>query len=150
MADLLTILSDADLAALRGGYDYAVMEGAFTASVINPYGPGGAWVKAQTDHFYAVERTGQASLAPIDREKCVLAILAPRGGTELAIHIYWGLALGLSVQAVLDIFFLAGTYSGVPAYKTGLDSLAAVLPKLKAAVDDGTPDTKAVLGALFR
>ncbi|MCB9526544.1 MAG: hypothetical protein H6702_24650 [Myxococcales bacterium] len=150
MAELLEILSDADLAALRAGYDYTVMEAAFTASVIAPYGPGGAWVKAQTDHFYALERMSGEGMAPVDRERCVLAILAPRGGTELAIHVYWGLALGLSVRDLLDIFFLAGTYGGVPAYKTGLDSLRAVLPKLKAAVDAGHAGTAAVLGALFR
>lgn len=150
MADLLTVLTDADLETLRANYSYATMEAAFTKSVIAPYGPGGQWVSAQTDHFYAGEADDSLSLPALDREKCVLALLAGRGGTELAIHVYWSLALGLSVQGLLDIFFLAGTYGGVPAYKTGLDTLAKVLPALKVAVDEGKADTASVLGLLFR
>ncbi len=152
MPDLLSLLTDDALAALQAGYDYPTMRAGFTRAVIAPYGPGGAWVSAQTDHFYEIEATGAPGMAAIDRERCILAMLAGRGGAELAIHIYWGLAVGLTVPELLDIFFLAGTYGGVPAYKTGLDLLSRVLPVLQAAASDGAARTRDVLprvAALF-
>jgi 1-acyl-sn-glycerol-3-phosphate acyltransferase/biopolymer transport protein ExbB/TolQ len=130
---LLNILTEATVARLRAGYDYATMKAGFHRALFEPYGPGAQWVQVQVAHFYepeskqpalGAEGVRRSVLKPVDREKVLIGLLAAEGGSALAIHLYWGIALGLEVTDAVDILFLAGTYTGVKAYNLSI-SVAA-------------------------
>lgn len=77
-----------------------------------------------------------------DRERSIIAILASQGNAQfLAIHFYWGLAEGLSVDDMCRVILIAGGYSGYSYYTNGLSVLATTLKALKSSVDDGLPLT---------
>lgn len=160
---LLSILADDDVRRLRDGYDYAVMRQGFHKALYEPYEPGAHWVEGQVAHFYegesaAAPTTGHTALkrrtvlAPMERERILIGLLAAEGGSALAIHLYWGLALGLEVAEVVDILFLAGTYTGVKAYNLSLNVAGRTFRALAALAQAEDPKaplgSAAVLGAL--
>ena len=165
---LLSILTDAEVERLRDGYEYATLRTGFQRALYAPYAPGAAWVAAQVDHFYEVEAIDAppldlsqdpeapfartTALRPQDRERILIGLLAPEGGRALAIHLYWGLALGLPRLEVVDILFLAGTYTGVKAYNRALgvaaDTFKALAELARSAGDEGPIPSAAALQAL--
>jgi alkylhydroperoxidase/carboxymuconolactone decarboxylase family protein YurZ len=94
--------------------------------------------------------TNVAPLAPVDRERCVLALLAARGGRfTLAMHVYVGLMEGLAAEEVAHILLLAGVYAGIGAFADGLQVLVRALAALETLVAKGGPlDAAAIVPAL--
>lgn len=75
-----------------------------------------------------------------DRERSIIAILASQpNALFLAIHLYWGLAEGLSVNDICQIMLIVGGYSGFSCYTNGLNTLYKTLRALKSAVENGQP-----------
>ena len=77
---------------------------------------GAAFVGSFVDELYR-----STPLAPRDRERCLIVMLAERHQTlTLGIHIYWGLMEGLHLPEICQTLLLAGGYSGIDTYSMGL------------------------------
>ena len=124
MQDLRTVLSSDALNKLRDGYDASAMRTAMLTATVEPYPPLARWNEAIADTFYGDE----SPLAPIDRERCIIALLAHNGAQfSLAVHLYWGLMEGLSVNELCHIIGLAACYAGIPSVGNSYPVLAKVL-----------------------
>ena len=133
-------LTSAELDALRAGYLPDVMTRVTRLAVASVYPPGAPYVDAIVDSLY-----GEEPVAPRDRERCVIALLAAQGETlTLALHIYWGLMEGLSPADVGHTVLLAGAYAGVPRYAAGLLVLEKTCTELRKLLSG--PSSPAVLG----
>ncbi len=67
-------------------------------------------------------------LNPSDRQRCLITILTTRPERfPLALHIFLGLLEGIPVAEMRSIFFLVGTYAGVPGMVSGIDLFVEVL-----------------------
>jgi hypothetical protein len=67
-------------------------------------------------------------LNPSDRQRCLITILTTRPERfPLALHIFLGLLEGIPVAEMRSIFFLVGTYAGVPGMVSGIDLFVDVL-----------------------
>jgi len=77
-------------------------------------------------------RVAPNSLTVSDRERCLIALLASRGGQfPLAVHLYLGLMEGLSPEEIANILFLTGIYTGQDNLALGLFTLETTLATLK-------------------
>jgi alkylhydroperoxidase/carboxymuconolactone decarboxylase family protein YurZ len=127
MQDLKTILGDEQITALRAGYDPHAMRAAMLKTIIEPYPALGPWNEGIAASFYA----DQSPLRAIDRERCLLAVLSISAvPVSLAIHIYWGLMEGITVEETCHILGLAACYAGVPALSRSLPTLHDTLHAL--------------------
>ena len=145
MQDLRTILSSSQLSALRAAYDPEAMRAAMIRTIAEPYPPLGPWNEAIAATFY----DAASPLKAVDRERCLLAILSSANvPTSLAIHVYWGLMEGLSVEEICHIQTLAACYSGVPSLSRSLPALHEtlhVLAKISETTERGSIDVLKVL-----
>jgi alkylhydroperoxidase/carboxymuconolactone decarboxylase family protein YurZ len=133
---LVDVLSHDQIAALQAGYhkepgalaDFAV------AAYSGLYKAGSPAFSAFVSSAFTHRGNTPPSLGirGADRERSIIALLAGQGATsELAIHLYWGLAEGLVVEDLCQIMLLVGGYSGYSRYTTGLGVLARTLGALK-------------------
>ena len=142
---LTSMLSDENLALLRLGFDgqvaYAMALGSLSAPV-----PGAApWVEASGAYFFK----DAAHMSAQRRELCVLSVLTSlRAPDQLAIHVYWGLMVGLSVTQVGDAIFLGADYAGIACFDTGLKVAKAALSNLETQASAAAPKIDAQLAAL--
>ncbi|MCB9548271.1 MAG: hypothetical protein H6706_20830 [Myxococcales bacterium] len=143
--DMTTFLSAAEVDRLRAGYDAAVMLAGSQAAVNQHYA--GA---APLASFLGKSVYDPAVMAPTDRERCILTLLATKPhALTLGVHVYWGLAEGLSLRDVYQVFMVAAGYAGVDAYAVPAFLLQRrILPLLKHLAEADTPDTRVVLAAL--
>ena len=110
--DLRSILDEADVAKIRDGYSEDVMMGAARGDLVAVYPPIQGWF----DHFFT-ELYDRELLQPRLRESAILAMMVGRpNAIPLAFHTYWGLAEGLSVEELLRIAMLSGTYTGIDKF----------------------------------
>jgi alkylhydroperoxidase/carboxymuconolactone decarboxylase family protein YurZ len=145
MDDLRGLLSDEKLRALREGYDARATGTATSSPFAEVYPPLHLWVSQTAATFFGPEST----LVPRDRERCVIALLAASGVTmSLAIHIYWGLMEGLSVDEICQTIALSGVYGGVQRVAEGFLVLQRALECLSSAVDLGSVGSQVVLTAI--
>ena len=106
--------------------------------------------------FYSEAPTDDAGPRPIltavDRERCLIAILAGRGADlNFAIHVYMGLMHGLTPEEIANVLFLVGVYTGVDNFAQGLKAEVTVLETLATVAADGASlGAAAVLAALQR
>ncbi len=142
-----SVITEAQLAALREAYDPAVMAFVTRNSLAEAYPPGAEFIGALMDSLYSGEPISHA-----DRERCLIALLAVNGEPmPLAVHIYWGLVEGLSPEEIAHTLLLTGAYSGVPKYAAGLLVLQKVVAALKETLSaDSPPDSKTVLGQILK
>jgi hypothetical protein len=132
------IITDTELGVVRAAYAAKTDEMALVLSVITlAYPPVDKWLNAMGDVVFTELSQSPAPnlpLIPVDRERCLILLIASRQETlTLAIHIYMGLALGLTVAEVANVLALAGVYSGISAYVRGIRVAEATLGVLKTA-----------------
>ena len=148
-ADVTTILSQADIDALKARYELTVMLGASRAAVAAPYPPSKDYVEWIIKNLYE-----GGSVAPRDRERTLIALLASQStghSLMLAVHLYWGLMEGLSIAEIADTLALSGVYMGLPHYTAALGTLTGTLKILGDLVARGADlDSRSVVGALKR
>ncbi|RKH66458.1 carboxymuconolactone decarboxylase family protein [Corallococcus aberystwythensis] len=90
-----------------------------------------------------------------DREQIVIALLAARMGNRrlhLALHLYWGLMVGLSPAEIAHRLLFVSFYSGIDTLTSSLETFSAVLNKLQelanSAKSDEALEPQVVLGEL--
>lgn len=147
-ADLATVLDDATLAALRAQYSADFMLAASRGAVVGPHPAAAGYVNWVVDYLYDGTR-----LKPADRERCLVALLAAKttdASFTLAVHLYWAMMEGLTVDELADVLALAGTYHGMPHYAMGQVTFRKTLDALRGlyARTPTTCDPAAVIGAL--
>ncbi len=131
-----------ELDALRQGYKREVMIQTARDTLSQIYPPGAGYIGAIMDSLY----TGEP-ISPMDRERCIISLLATaQGQMPLAVHIYWGMMAGLSLDEVAHTFLLTGAYCGVDKYTTGLLTLQKVIGALKELSAKGDVESQTVLG----
>jgi alkylhydroperoxidase/carboxymuconolactone decarboxylase family protein YurZ len=127
MPDLRSVLTDSRLERLRAAYDPQVMRAAMLHAIVEGFPPLDAWNRAIAGTFY----DDPNPLTPRDRERCLIAVLTNTGPQlSLAIHVYWGLMVGLSVEEVCHTAGLAASYAGVPRLAVALPAIQRVLELL--------------------
>jgi alkylhydroperoxidase/carboxymuconolactone decarboxylase family protein YurZ len=143
MQDLRAHLSDDRLASLRDHYDRAAMLRAASSPCAVLYPPLDPWMQQTAATIYE-----RSSLAPRDRERCIIAVLISGGAlpTSLAIHFYWGLMEGLSADDVCQTIGIVGAYGGMQRAAFGLAMLQRVLTMLDNSVTNGELGSTAIVG----
>lgn len=133
-SDMTGFLTDAELTTLRAGYDREGMVKGATGAVARHYAGAAPLMQFFQSELYAPER-----MEPKDRQRCLLAILAPRGhALTLSVHVYWGLAEGLSLRDIYQVLLLTAAYSGIDAFATSAFILQKqTLPLLKSLMAEG-------------
>jgi hypothetical protein len=145
MNDIRSVIDDLRLQALRRGYDHTAMVAANVRAVATVAPPLSDWNEEIARTFYATS----GPLAPVSRERCLISLLTVSGlPVPLAIHLYWGLMEGLTIDEVLQIIGLSGCYSGLPRTVFGIEVMYRALVVLSTLGDDLGPS--AVVAALVR
>ncbi|MDH5673322.1 MAG: carboxymuconolactone decarboxylase family protein [Myxococcales bacterium] len=133
------------LATLRGGYDEAAFTAANRDAMAGLFPALAAYGRGVSESFFE-EPSG---LPACERERCLIAVLTAIGvPTSLAVHIYWGLMAGLSVQEVCQVISLSGCYSGLARTSQGLLVLRQTLEHLRTLAEGGIVEADQVLAAL--
>jgi alkylhydroperoxidase/carboxymuconolactone decarboxylase family protein YurZ len=148
IGELQLILTPHEISLIRQGYqaDPAWLADYPQATYGAMY-PGGAnafdsFVQSLYVHGKTPRKPPTTGINGADRERSIIAVLASQGNASfLAIHFYWGLAEGLSVNDMCQVILITGGYSGYSYYTNGLSVLATTLKALKSSVDDGLPLT---------
>lgn len=145
MQDLRTVLSDESLDLLRRSYDATVMAQAASGPFAIVYPPLDPWVRETSATFFE-----RSSLAPQDRERCVIALLTVNGiAASLAIHIYWGLMEGLEIDDVCQTISLVGLYAGMPRVAFGMTVMQHVLRILDGSLTRGSVRSDAIVATFI-
>jgi alkylhydroperoxidase/carboxymuconolactone decarboxylase family protein YurZ len=142
MSDFQTQLTAEQLAALQGGYSRTVMDAVATKIVSGPYPPSAGLTAFAGERFY---NDKPPTLSPANRERCLLALFA--GGRRptfaVAVHIYWAMMEGVSVDEIAEIILLSTLYSGLDVLTDGNRTLTLTLGELAKAADAGGDAVKA-------
>lgn len=149
MPDLRTLLAHDELERLRGGYDAAAMNEGARRATSAPYPPVGPLVDALIDGLYG----DKAVLPGARREQLLLALLASRAASPriLAVHLYWGLMEGLTLDEVGATLMLVGAYEGIDRFSEATRHLGTLVDKvLRPALASGGEalGSRAILGAV--
>jgi hypothetical protein len=144
---LASVLPPDALDALRAQYSAELMLAASRAAVAKPHPASTPYVEAVIHGFYDASR-----MAPRDRERVLVALFASQSVAPslfLAVHLYWALMEGLSVDELADTLGLSGVYTGLGHYTAGLKTLALTLEALRdlAAKPDAKLDPMTVIKA---
>jgi alkylhydroperoxidase/carboxymuconolactone decarboxylase family protein YurZ len=147
IGNVAEVLAQESLRSLRQAYDPKMMSAANVAALSSAYPPLRAWAEETSSTFF--DRPG--ALAPKDRERCIITLLAYNGpALSLGVHVYWGLMEGLGVDEVCQAVALAGCYGGLPACARGLLVVNRVMALLQR-VSEGPPCTpQSVLELMIR
>ena len=127
MPDLTQIIAPQKLADIRAAFDTNMMDAALAQSLPSDSPNSQDYVtaikNALTTNLPADITPGPRSrLSQMDRERVLIAILASRSDRlNLAVHLYYALGIGISVDEILHILLLAGIYSGLPNLANALD-----------------------------
>lgn len=136
MSDFVTQLTAAQLATLQAGYSRTVMDAVATQIVSGPYPPAAALTAFAGARFY---NDAPPTLSPANRERCILALFA--GGRRptfaVAVHIYWAMMEGVSVDEIAEIILLSTLYGGLDVLTDGTRTLSLTLVELAKAADAG-------------
>lgn len=149
MPDIRSILSEGAVARLADGYDDATFRAANQGAVHGLYPPAQVLTDPVLDAFYAPPE-GTPLLEPRARELTIVATLAASGGssTNIAIHLYVGIAVGLTVDELAGTLGVVGAYAGAGRLMDGLAIFRTTLQVLAAQVDNGQADLMEVVPAL--
>jgi alkylhydroperoxidase/carboxymuconolactone decarboxylase family protein YurZ len=146
MQELTSILSEAELAALRAAYDPTTLLNANKSALARVYPRLLPWQTMVGSVFFQ-----DSPLAPRDRELALITLLAHRSpDVALSDHIYWGLMEGVSVLEVCEVVGLTGQYCGMPTYTQAILTVFRTLTVLKRLATSADPGTAAVHDALIR
>jgi alkylhydroperoxidase/carboxymuconolactone decarboxylase family protein YurZ len=162
--DVTGILTAEELEQLRKNYDSAGIVSASMESIVGGYSGAAGFMDVLSKQFYSdpsQPRTepGVSALSfdPAARERILIAVLAVRLGGQgrfLAVHLYWGLMVGLSVEEIADQLLLTGMYVGLPNFTASIATFQTLLKELKACVAAGGDNLKSLtilgkMGAWF-
>lgn len=149
MPDIREILPAGAYAELASGYDDATFRVANQGAVQGTYPPAQVLTDPVLDAFYAPPE-GQPLLDPKDREIAILAVLAASGGSarNIAIHVYVGIAVGLTVEQIAGVIGAVGAYAGAGRLMDGLAIAETTLSVLAAQVEAGKAGIMDVVPAL--
>jgi len=145
-ADVRKILTDEELERVRAGFDSAAMWNSARTAVVLPFPPTEHWLGFLGEELYNPER-----FDPAQRERVLIGIFAGRPEKlTLSVHLYWGLAEGLSVDEIARTLALAGMYTGIGNYTLSIGFLRQTLTALKGlcAEQEGPIGNAAVFQAL--
>ena len=146
MKDLRTLLSSEALRKLRSSYDAGVMSEAMASTVARPYSPLSPWNDGIAHTFYAAS----SPLASVDRERCLIALLTCTGpDLSLAVHVYWGLMEGLSIDEVCHTIGLAASYAGVPRLAYAFPVVSRLFELLERTTQGSKADAREILRAVL-
>lgn len=136
MSDFQTQLTAAQLATLQGGYSRTVMDMVATKIVSGAYPPSAGLTAFAGERFY---NDAPPTLAPANRERCLLALFCAgrRPTFAVAVHIYWALMEGVSVDEIAEIILLATLYGGIDVLTDGNRTLTMTLTTLAQVADAG-------------
>lgn len=142
MSGLTDRLDDTHITVLRQGYDEAMLRRAAVETVGGFFAPGGTWLDFVRDEIYGTDR-----MKPVDRERCLITLLASRPSPlTLGVHVYWGIAAGLSLDEIGQAIMLSGTYTGIDNYSRSMIIARDAADALRALIDRGEgPFTSAVV-----
>jgi alkylhydroperoxidase/carboxymuconolactone decarboxylase family protein YurZ len=145
--DVTQILTAGELDQLRRNYDAAAIEMASKVSIMGCYAGAVGFIDVLDKQFYAAPSQRHSepgaraqSFDPAARERILISVLTIRRGGQgrfLAVHLYWGLMAGLSVQEIADQLLLIGMYVGLPNFTASIATLQALLKRLKESVAAG-------------
>jgi alkylhydroperoxidase/carboxymuconolactone decarboxylase family protein YurZ len=135
------ILTKRELNVLRAAYaqEPAVLAEFAATTYDGLFPPGSTIFDAITSRFYTHGAPPEKPLSPLpqrDREVVLIALLSLRRGSTvpLAIHLYWGMMVGLEPEEVGEVLLLAGVYGGIDSYTLGLGAMTSTLTTLKNLV----------------
>jgi alkylhydroperoxidase/carboxymuconolactone decarboxylase family protein YurZ len=135
MPALEALVAHDQIAALRSGFVNAEVVAAGNASLAGPIPQARAWVESTSSYFFATPD----NMGPTHRELCCLTVLtALKSPSELAVHVYWGLMVGLTVNQIADAIFLGGNYGGVSAYSQAVKAATVTLQTLATLATSAT------------
>lgn len=144
-ATLESMLSDENLALLKLGFDNAVAYKMALNSLAGPVPGAAPWVTSAGSYFFKNEE----HMSPQRRELCIISMTtAMRMPDQLAIHVYWGLMVGLSVEQIGNALFLAGDYGGIACFQTALKATSATLVSLQRQATAASASVDAALTSL--
>jgi alkylhydroperoxidase/carboxymuconolactone decarboxylase family protein YurZ len=144
MEALTNMLTDAELAALRAGYDATALLDLKVSATAAAYPPHSAWAQATRDTFFA-----ERALSARQRELCIIALLGFRAPTlSLATHVYAALMEGCSVAEVCEAIGLSGAYGGLPAYTEAMAVVQRTLAAMKRVAAAPAPATATAIWEL--
>jgi len=137
-AGVCDILSDDDLALLRGYYDPSQMIAAATKATVGAYPDAGGLIDFLNRNFFDTASPWQPDL----REGALITLLSVHThgeGLLLVVHYYWGLMAGLTVNQICQLLLLTGIYTGLPNFTEGVNTLKTMLIVLKQEIDKDDP-----------
>jgi alkylhydroperoxidase/carboxymuconolactone decarboxylase family protein YurZ len=137
MADISGILTEDQLGQLRAAWGdptedsqnrtaqqrFKIEMGTFLPQI---YPLSGALLEAIKDIFYGdlppdSGTAPRSALSEMDRERIIVAVLAGREiNSNIGLHMYIALVLGISPAEIAHILLLAGVYSGIPSFADGV------------------------------
>jgi alkylhydroperoxidase/carboxymuconolactone decarboxylase family protein YurZ len=149
--DMTGFFSDAQLEALRRGYDRDAMLRLAVGNVAQHYAG-----MAPLMDFFRSEVYDPAKMDPQHRQRCLLALLATKHHPlTLSVHVYWSLAEGLSLRDVYQVLLVTAAYAGVDAFTTAAFTMKTkTLPLLARLLAEGgeaigTPNVVRTLVSTF-
>ena len=147
MAQISTVLSNADLMAIAAGYDADDMNKKLKEFFSSTYPATGDWLDALETTFNSPYPIDVA-----DRERIIVALLASRGrGFQLGLHMYMAVANGVSPEEIAHIVFLTGIYAGVDTFAKALAIGLGTMTILKGLTAGGKqPSVADVYDALAK
>jgi alkylhydroperoxidase/carboxymuconolactone decarboxylase family protein YurZ len=153
MADITSILSEDNLHTLRLGYQRDVVIEMLEKVVPEEYGRAQPYFSAVVETYFRkpdpLVNGMRVALDVQDRQRCIIALQAATGQVSpLAIHIYISLMERLTVSEIANVLLLAGVYTGVPNFFTGMDTLETTLEVMVECVTAGQTSPPAVLQAI--
>jgi alkylhydroperoxidase/carboxymuconolactone decarboxylase family protein YurZ len=153
MPDITKVLSDETLHALRLGYDRDVVVQMLEKVVPDQYDRAQPYFSAVVGTFFKHEPAlisgVRVALDVQDRQRCIIALQAATGQVApLAIHIYISLMERITVSEIANVLLLAGVYTGVPNFFTGMGTLETTLEAMAECAAAGQTDPPAVLHAV--
>jgi alkylhydroperoxidase/carboxymuconolactone decarboxylase family protein YurZ len=134
-------LTSAELGILKKGYDREKVVKYMGNALPLLYEPSKAYISAITGTFTGdlpdEDEEGRDRLSRLDRERCIIALLASRGEeSTLAIHIYIAMAEGVTPDEIANIILLTGVYSGVSNFTNGLGVLLKMTTVLRGLIKE--------------
>ncbi len=140
------LISEAQLATLRGAYDRQVLQVLALRAFETPFPPAAGVAKAIIASFYAGDEAC-GGLSFRDRELALLARGVDRPDMNFVTHVYFGLMEGVSPAEVLSVCYLTSLYGGADLW-TGASSVVTKTFQALAKAADAGGDSATTLGVL--
>ena len=134
----MSTLSPARIRALRKGYSATDLAQGGIESFAAQWPPSRGWAEAQVGLYFALPSGNVPVMKAKERERVVIALLAltePRAA-NLAIHVYWALMEGLTVDELYAAVGLAALYGGVQRFNDGANTVTTSLGVLAGLPGD--------------